>query len=83
MKNKNVSDVENLYNCRVHKTKRVISYIKSLDIDMKWSIRKRNLFYKRIREILSGHTASQMLDMIGYEYNSQPKIYSEINNIDD
>lgn len=83
MKNKNVSDVENLYNCRIKKTSRVRAYIKNLDIDVKWSIYKRNLFYDRIRKILSGYTASQMLDMIGYEYNSQPKIYSEINNIDD
>lgn len=65
------------------KTQRVIKYIKNLDIDVKWSIYKRNLFYKRIKDVFNGHTASQMLDMIGYEYNSKPNIYSEINNIED
>jgi hypothetical protein len=80
---KHIYDTDNLYNCSFHKTRRVMEYIKGLDIDVKWSIYKRHVFMERIHKALKENSATAMLDSIGYEYHGLPKLYSEITNLGD
>jgi hypothetical protein len=81
--NKN-SEINNLYNCTEHKTRRVNEYINSLEEPklipnetIGHYIERLQKFKDKIKEALNSKSSNEALEIIGYEYKKKPKIYNK------
>ena len=74
-------DIDNLYNCTYNKTRKVREYLQGLNYATRWDIKQKGAFDKAVKEALNATSATESLDMIGYQYKNNPTIYTKITNL--
>jgi hypothetical protein len=60
------------------KSQEVIEYIKLLQYKQSWNNNQKKLFDDIIKQALQASNTNESLEIIGYRYNQQPKIYNDI-----
>ncbi len=76
--------IENLWNLKIKKTKKVIEFLDTLEptpnIWKHYQIKKFNKELKRAKECV---TSNEMLKIVGYRPKKRPKLYDDIDDMEE